>query len=254
MTRPDDAGSQDLEIKFTEPLRQTLYVADRPTGELAGTIPAGAAEVYIESEAIEAAWDHVLTNRQTELGGVLIGQYADDNGLFTHIIKSLDARHTQTTVGSLTFTHDTWMDISKRMDSQYPQLKIVGWYHSHPGHGVFMSGRDKFIHNNFFYHDWQCALVLDPIHDDEGLFQLVNGQIVRTGYRCVPNKPMRAISLKSEPTAIVALPSNDLEYAADHLHEAAAQLGSGVDKLIDCGVDRLRRTRDQLGRRFDKKA
>ncbi|MGI6294812.1 MAG: hypothetical protein ACOX3G_01870 [Armatimonadota bacterium] len=253
MTRQDDAGQRDLDIEFRTPARQTVQSAHRPQGELVGTIPADAVEVYIDRGAIEAAWEHVLTNRRTELGGVLIGHCAEDKGLFTHVIKSLDARYTETTVGSLTFTHDTWKDISERMDSQYPDAKIVGWYHSHPGHGIFMSGRDKFIHNNFFRNNWQCALVLDPIHNDEGLFQLVNGQIVRTGYWCAPNRPTKATPQKPGPTLVV-LPPNDLEKAADHFHEAAEHLGSGMDKLINYGVDRVRHAKDQLGRRFDKKA
>ncbi len=254
MTPPDSAGSHNIDIEISEPIIRAPQVGTRPQGELVGTIPAGAVEVYIDRAAIQAAWDHVLTNKRIELGGMLVGQFAEDNGLFTHIVKSLDARHTETTAGSLKFTHDTWQDMSERMDSQYPQLKIVGWYHSHPGHGIFMSGRDKFIHNNFFRNNWQCALVLDPIHNDEGLFQSVNGQIVRTGYWCVPDKPDKTVLQKSEPSAIVIESPSDLDQAADHFHEAMEHLGSGIDKLIDYGVDRALRAKDQIGRRFDKKA
>jgi len=36
------------------------------------------------------------------------------------------------------------------MDAQFADKKIVGWYHSHPGFGIFLSEYDLFIHRNFF--------------------------------------------------------------------------------------------------------
>jgi hypothetical protein len=48
--------------------------------------------------------------------------------------------------------------------------RIVGWYHSHPGFGVFLSDHDTFIHNNFFSSPQQVAWVYDPHSDEEGCF------------------------------------------------------------------------------------
>ncbi|MBK8031262.1 MAG: hypothetical protein IPK17_17580 [Chloroflexi bacterium] len=45
-----------------------------------------------------------------------------------------------------------------------------GWYHSHPGFGVFLSGMDLGIHNQFFTHLWQLAVVIDPIQRHYGIF------------------------------------------------------------------------------------
>jgi hypothetical protein len=60
--------------------------------------------------------------------------------------------------------------IYKIKDRDYPDERIVGWYHSHPGFGVFLSDHDTFIHKNFFSAPQQVAWVYDPHSDEEGCF------------------------------------------------------------------------------------
>jgi proteasome lid subunit RPN8/RPN11 len=47
---------------------------------------------------------------------------------------------------------------------------MVGWYHTHPGFGIFLSGMDLFIHQNFFTQIWHVAYVLDPRARTSGFF------------------------------------------------------------------------------------
>src|SRR5260370_28351362 len=55
-------------------------------------------------------------------------------------------------------------------------MKIVGWYRSHPGFGVFLSEHDLFIQENFFSGPHQVAWVYDPHTDEEGCFGWVGGK------------------------------------------------------------------------------
>jgi hypothetical protein len=55
--------------------------------------------------------------------------------------------------------------------------RLVGWYHSHPGHGVFLSAYDEFIHTQFFPEEGQIAMVIDPQTGDEGVFVTRNKKI-----------------------------------------------------------------------------
>jgi len=87
----------------------------------------------------------------------------------------------------VTFTQDTWEHIYKIKDKEFPDHKIVGWYHSHPGFGVFLSEHDLFIQQNFFSNPQQVAWVYDPHTDEEGCFGWVGGKIekltaIRVGY------------------------------------------------------------------------
>lgn len=72
---------------------------------------------------------------------------------------------------SLTFTQDAWEHIHRTLERSYPDdEQIVGWYHSHPGFGIFLSEHDLFIHRNFFSGPSQIALVVDPHATTEGVF------------------------------------------------------------------------------------
>jgi hypothetical protein len=54
--------------------------------------------------------------------------------------------------------------------------RLVGWYHSHPGHGVFLSAYDEFIQAQFFPEEGQIAIVIDPQTGEEGVFVTRNGK------------------------------------------------------------------------------
>src|SRR6266576_5422514 len=123
--------------------------------------------VTIEGEVLRQIRQHARSNSKTEVCGVLIGE-ENGNGLsITARIPGLKAAQAGTYV---TFTQDTWEHIYKIKDKEYPDERIVGWYHSHPGFGVFLSDHDTFIHKNFFSSPQQVAWVYDPHSEEEGCF------------------------------------------------------------------------------------
>jgi hypothetical protein len=48
---------------------------------------------------------------------------------------------------------------------------MVGWYHTHPDWGVFLSGMDMFICDNFFNKPLDVAFVIDPCRQERSFFQ-----------------------------------------------------------------------------------
>ncbi|MHC4178122.1 MAG: hypothetical protein ACYSWU_11485, partial [Planctomycetota bacterium] len=72
--------------------------------------------------------------------------------------------------GHFKFTHDTWTQISRQRDEFSDDMQMVGWYHTHPNWGVFLSGMDRFICENFFNRPLDVALVVDPLRGDRGWF------------------------------------------------------------------------------------
>src|SRR5216683_6912056 len=132
--------------------------------------------VTIEGEVLRQIRQHARSNSKTEVCGVLIGE---ENGIglsITARIAGLNAAQAGTYV---TFTQDTWEHIYKIKDKEYPEERIVGWYHSHPGFGVFLSDHDTFIHKNFFSAPQQVAWVYDPHSDEEGCFGWVGSRLER---------------------------------------------------------------------------
>ncbi len=119
---------------------------------------------------------HARSSMDAEICGVLLGSADDDTTEVTALIRGEHAAHGGAHV---TFTHETWKHIYKVKDEKYPDHKIVGWYHSHPGFGIFLSGHDLFIHQHFFGHPHQVAWVYDPHADEEGCFGWEDGRVVR---------------------------------------------------------------------------
>jgi proteasome lid subunit RPN8/RPN11 len=129
---------------------------------------AGVAERQI--------YDHCFENPSREVGGVLVG-HATDHGPV--VVGSVRAENADESLTALTFTQDSWAYIHQVRERDYGDFAIVGWYHSHPGHGIFLSDQDLFIHKNFFSGESQIAYVVDPVAGQEGVFGWSNGEVVR---------------------------------------------------------------------------
>ncbi len=136
--------------------------------------------VVLEAPAHAAILAHARSNAEVELCGVLVGDlFRDEDGPFLVITDVIRGRAAKQGDTSVTFTHSTWEQIHREMDAKHAGRRIVGWYHTHPGFGVFLSEVDLFAHRNFFDAAWQVALVVDPKADQVGLFFWKDGQVVR---------------------------------------------------------------------------
>ena len=125
---------------------------------------------------------HKFTQNKTtnESGGMLIGNVIEEFGKTNIIVNGfIEAKFCEATPTTLKFTHETWEFVHKEMDKKFPGQKIVGWIHTHPNFGIFLSEYDKFIQENFFKEDYQIAYVVDPIQDIEGFYFWINGKIER---------------------------------------------------------------------------
>ena len=133
-------------------------------------------EVVVHSDIIRQIRQHARSSSKTEVCGVLIGRESGKSVEIEACIRGVNAEQAGAHV---TFTQDTWEHIYKIKDKQYPEQRIVGWYHSHPGFGIFLSDHDLFIHQNFFSGPQQVAWVYDPHSDEEGCFGWIGDRIER---------------------------------------------------------------------------
>jgi proteasome lid subunit RPN8/RPN11 len=134
--------------------------------------------VTISSEVARQIRQHARSNMKTEVCGVLIGAFNDG---VLHIDECIAGKEAAQAGTHVTFTQDTWEHIYKVKDADFPNERIVGWYHSHPGFGIFLSDHDTFIHRNFFSAPEQVAWVYDPHSDEEGFFGWADQRIERLG-------------------------------------------------------------------------
>lgn len=146
-----DSGWQDT----LEPVHRTFP----------GTVNAGEVPLRIAFTrgAYAEVVAHTKENLESEVAGVLVGEVCEDGELFVSVTQVIRGASTRQGTTHVTFTHETWNQIHEKLDQDYPDLQIVGWYHSHPGFGVEFSRMDKFIQENFFTGPTQFALVTDPL-------------------------------------------------------------------------------------------
>ncbi|MDP6035962.1 MAG: Mov34/MPN/PAD-1 family protein [Verrucomicrobiota bacterium] len=132
-------------------------------------------KLKIHAEVARRIRQHARSSLKAEICGVMIGHHNEDTTVVEDCIRG---EHSDQGGAHVTFTQDTWEHIYQIKDRDFPGKKIVGWYHSHPGFGVFLSDHDLFIHRNFFSAPHQVAWVYDPHSDEEGCFALADGEDV----------------------------------------------------------------------------
>ncbi len=173
------------EMKVREPEKRPRPDRDRLVACLAYEIPGPTdLPIYLDRRTADAIERHALSDTSVELGGILLGKECVDPATgepFVWVTQSLQAKHYANTQASFTYTHDSWEEITRERDRLYPDSDIVGWYHTHPSFGIFLSHHDLFIHQNFFAQPLQVAYVVDPINQTRGFFQWRDGGLAQVG-------------------------------------------------------------------------
>lgn len=129
---------------------------------------------------LEDVQGHGVAEPGREVGGVLLGQFVHaSRGPLTRVDDMIIADSDQASRTHVTFTHTCWQRIHRELEQRDDGAQIVGWYHTHPGFGPFLSAQDLFIQENFFNHPLHVALVFDPVQSLFASFGWLAGQVVR---------------------------------------------------------------------------
>lgn len=175
----------DFEIELQEEQNEEEAAVQLPLNFLSfGVIENDDIKVYIKQDVYKKLEKLASSDTSKELGSILLGDYCEELGK-THVIISeyIEAKYTDASASTLTFTHETWDYVYKEQEETCPDKKIIGWQHTHPNYGIFLSNYDMFIQENFFNLPFQIAYVIDPIQNIRGFFQWKNGKVEKlNGY------------------------------------------------------------------------
>ena len=128
-------------------------------------------EFYLTKEAFQTiashiSWGKYSTSNQVEQGGILLGtvyKNPETNIIYGMAEQAVNGSLARGSAAYLEVTHETWREMLNQVDRIYPNLQIIGWYHTHPNSlDVFMSGTDQTTQRRLFSQDWQFAIVLNP--------------------------------------------------------------------------------------------
>jgi proteasome lid subunit RPN8/RPN11 len=146
----------------------------------AGEVREDDVRIYITTRIVDQIDSFAAQDLTRERGGVLVGKYSEQMGKRYLIVEGiLEAKHTDSTSTTLTFTHETWDTLHAEKERDFAGTRILGWFHTHPRFGIFLSSYDLFIQQNYFNIPWQIAYVVDPVAKTRGFYIWRGGEIVR---------------------------------------------------------------------------
>jgi proteasome lid subunit RPN8/RPN11 len=159
-----------------------------PAGKFA-VDPRVPFRLQIAPEVHRGVQAHAKADPSVEICGILVGRWGrDEFGPFAQVTDYIRCDSASSKLAEVTFTHESWAQINHEMDTKYADKRIVGWYHTHPDFGIFLSDRDGFIHEHFFSGPGQVAYVVDPVRDLEGVFSWQKGKPTPMSHYWVGNE------------------------------------------------------------------
>ena len=134
---------------------EPLDVAQLARRDLTETaFPGGGKQnfrIFFDPKIHKRIADHAAEKLSLEICGVLVGQWhRDADGPFVLVDETIRCDKAVSNAGDVTLTHEDWNDVNREMDTKFTDRAIVGWYHSHPNFGIFLSERDLFIQEYTF--------------------------------------------------------------------------------------------------------
>jgi proteasome lid subunit RPN8/RPN11 len=134
--------------------------------------------IFVRRNVVDAILAEGKAAGANEIGAMLVGRpFEDEAGPYLVIDGHIPARHTSAGAAHVTFTAETWTHALEEREKHFPESMMVGWAHTHPSYGVFLSGHDVFIHRSFFDTPWLVAYVVDPQSGADGFFAWKDGEI-----------------------------------------------------------------------------
>lgn len=139
--------------------------------------------VYLSASAERKVREHASkeSRRRLEVMGLLLGEVCSWEGEEYSIITDCVTTELKSSQAKVRFDPEAFPKLFGRLDESGFDYRILGWYHSHPGHTCFLSLRDLETQKTMFTEPYHCALVIDPINREVKAFRL-SGE----GYEEVP--------------------------------------------------------------------
>jgi 26S proteasome regulatory subunit N11 len=144
------------------------------------------ADVYVDFKVLLKAYKHFVKELPKEAMGFLLGnRYKYREKVWVEITDyvPLDAEASEVRVVPL---EGSLVKVGKLL--QEKKLLIVGWAHSHPGYGCFLSNVDLETQRKYFPLSHQVAMVIDPYTGEYDVFVLKGDSYVRPHFKEVARK------------------------------------------------------------------
>ncbi|MFH0972150.1 MAG: Mov34/MPN/PAD-1 family protein, partial [Candidatus Micrarchaeota archaeon] len=131
-------------------------------------------DAYVSASALHKAETLFETAAQSglEAMGLLVGNVFTWKGRQYVVVENFITAKNLPTAVSVKFTKEAFVELSKAYSAHFKDRKlIVGWIHSHPSYGCFLSQTDINTQVKYFSAPFNIAMVVDPLRKHEGRMQ-----------------------------------------------------------------------------------
>ena len=148
-------------------------------------LPDFAEKVHVSSLALLKMLKHGRAGVPMEVMGLMLGQFVDDYTINCVDVFAMPQSGTSVSVEAVDPVFQTKM-LDMLQQTGRGEM-VVGWYHSHPGFGCWLSSTDINTQSSFeALNPRAVALVVDPIQSVKGkvvidCFRLINPQLMMLG-------------------------------------------------------------------------
>lgn len=144
-----------------------------------GTMPDTSETIHISSLALLKMMKHGRAGIPLEVMGLMLGEFVDEYNVRVVDVFAMPQSGTGVTVEAVDPAFQASMVDTLKITGRHET--VVGWYHSHPGFGCWLSSTDVSTQSSF---ERLCkravAVVIDPI-------QSVKGKVVIDAFRNINN-------------------------------------------------------------------
>ncbi|KAF7684462.1 26S proteasome regulatory subunit RPN11 [Astathelohania contejeani] len=183
-------------------------------------LPDTSETVQISALALLKMLKHGRAGVPMEVMGLMLGDFVDEYTIHVVDVFAMPQSGTGVTVEAVDPVFQTKMMEILNMTGR--KETVVGWYHSHPGFGCWLSSVDISTQQSF---EQLCkravAVVIDPIQSVKGkvvidAFRLINGQMAMLGVE--PRQITSNLGYLTKPSLVSMLHGLNRHYYAFNIN------------------------------------
>ena len=182
MTMPKILGSHERQAQEKAPpgndrIKPHKWLTSASLQMYLDSEPAGF-DLYLSKLAEEKIRNHARSrlDPRTEIMGLLLGTvYRHEEHEYV-LVRDVVTTDLDASLISVRFDRRGFEKLFESLDDSGFDYIIVGWYHSHPGHGCFLSQTDVDTQVAMFNRSFHSALVIDPVALEIETFKVENGR------------------------------------------------------------------------------
>jgi proteasome lid subunit RPN8/RPN11 len=141
-------------------------------------------DLYIHEEAFKKMLSNALefAGRNLETMGFLVGDRFSFSGEEYTVVRDVVSGELDATPSSVRFERQGFKTLFEQLDAM-GEYVLLGWYHSHPGYGCFMSSVDMQTQSEMFRERYHVAIVVDPVNRDFRVFRVDEGRLYEKSFK-----------------------------------------------------------------------